>query len=78
MLHQSMQSKLRKTAVQHPNKMRNLKMLKEKYIAPETDAVEIKEIDVITTSPIAPTFGDELNGIDKSYFDENDPLYGLF
>ena len=55
-----------------------MKMIKEKYITPETEAVEIKEADVITTSPIIPTFGDELTGIDKSYFDENDPLSGLF
>ena len=54
-------------------------MLKEKYITPETEAVEIKEADVITTSPITPTtLGDELTGIDKTYFDEDDPLYGLF
>ena len=37
-----------------------MKMIKEKYITPETEAVEIKEADVITTSPIIPNFGDEL------------------
>ena len=53
-------------------------MIKEKYIAPETEAVEISEADVITTSPVIPTFGDELTGVDQSYFTEDDPLYGLF
>ena len=52
-------------------------MLKEKYITPETEAVEIKEADVITTSPID-LFGDELIGIDKNYFEEGDDLYILF
>ena len=52
-------------------------MLKEKYITPETEAVEIKEADVITTSP-TDLFGDELTGINKDYFTEDDPLYGLF
>ena len=52
-------------------------MLKEKYITPETEAVEIKEADVITTSPID-LLGDELIGIDQSYFNENDDLYKLF
>ena len=53
-------------------------MLKEKYITPETEAVEIKEADVVTTSPSIPTFGDELTGIDETYFDKDDPLYSLF
>ena len=55
-----------------------MRMIKEKYITPETEAVEVIEADVITTSPIIPTFGDELTGIDKSYFEKDDPLYGLF
>ena len=54
-----------------------MKMLKEKYITPETEAVEIKEADVITTSPID-LLGDELIGIDQSYFKENEGLYNLF
>ena len=53
-------------------------MIKEEYITPETEAVEVRAADVVTTSPINTTFEDELTGIDKSYFDENDPLYGLF
>ena len=52
-------------------------MLKEKYITPETEAVEIKEADVITTSPID-LFGDELDGINQNYFNEDDPLFDLF
>ena len=40
-------------------------------------AVEIKEADVITTSPIE-LLGDELIGIDQSYFEEGKGLYNLF
>ena len=54
-----------------------MKMLKEKYITPETEAVEIKEADVITTSPIE-LLGDELIGIDQSYFEEGTGIYDLF
>ena len=53
-------------------------MLKEKYITPETEAVEIKEADVITTSPTTPTFGDELVGIDETYFSDGDEMIQLF
>ena len=54
-------------------------MLKEKYITPETEAVEIKEADVITTSPVTPTsFGDELVGIDETYFSDDDEMMQLF
>ena len=55
-----------------------MKMLKEKYITPETEAVEVKEADVITTSPVIPLLGDELDGIDQSFFEEGTGIYDLF
>ena len=52
-------------------------MKKERYMTPETEAVEVKEADVITTSPITPV-SDELNGVDIGFFAPGDDLYDLF
>ncbi len=52
-------------------------MKKEKYITPETEAIEVREADVITTSSIL-LADDELIGIDGSYYDENSDLFKLF
>ena len=51
-------------------------MIKEKYITPNVEAVEINEADVITTSPV--DISDELIGIEPGMLDPNDPLYKLF
>ena len=53
-------------------------MMKEKYITPVAEAVEVSEADVITTSPIGTVFSDELTGIDETYFGDNDELLKLF
>ena len=59
-------------------KRRNIKMKKEKYITPETEAIEVKASDVITTSTIVPV-SDELNGITQDFFTgSGDGLYDLF
>ena len=53
-------------------------MKKEKYITPETEAIEVKASDVITTSTIVPV-SDELNGITQDFFTgSGDGLYDLF
>ena len=54
-----------------------MKMKKEKYITPETEAIAVSEADVITTSPID-LVSDELTGIDQSFYDENTGLWDLF
>lgn len=52
-------------------------MKKERYITPETEAIEVNETDIITTS-LTQTYSDEVGNIDKSYFSEDDGLWNLF
>lgn len=50
--------------------------MKKRYITPETEAIEVKEADIITTSGIVSLSGDDWD-INKEAFNGTD-IYDLF